>query len=95
MNPTGAIESAAAQEAPHVIELDVRDMDPPEPMVLTLAVLGHLPADATLVQINTRVPQHLLPQLEARGFTYTVTEQAGVVRVEIRHRAPALARQES
>jgi heme a synthase len=70
--------------AGEVIELDVRDMDPPEPLVLTLAALDRLPPGATLVQVNTRVPQHLLPQLEARGFSYTLHEDDDVVRVEIR-----------
>jgi uncharacterized protein (DUF2249 family) len=62
----------SATHAPAVpgemIELDVRDMDPPEPLVLTLAALDRLPPGATLVQVNTRVPQHLLPQLEAGRF---------------------------
>jgi uncharacterized protein (DUF2249 family) len=87
-------QGTEAQGTQVLVELDVRDMDPPEPMVLTLAALDRLPLNATLVQINTRVPQHLLPQLEARGFTHTVTERAGVVRVAIRH-ATAGAAQES
>jgi uncharacterized protein (DUF2249 family) len=93
MNPDASSAPAGAL-TDVIIELDVRDMDPPEPMVLTLAALDQLAPDATLVQINTRVPQHLLPQLAARGFTYTVTEQTGVVRVEIRQRAAAATRQE-
>jgi hypothetical protein len=57
-------------------------------MVRTLAALETLPADATLVQINVRVPEFLLPQLEQRGFTYEVREQKrDLVRLFIR-RAP-------
>ncbi len=69
-----------------VVVLDVRGLDPPEPMVRTLAALETLPAGATLVQINVRVPQFLLPRLEEAGFDYEIREQPDVVRVFIRRR---------
>jgi uncharacterized protein (DUF2249 family) len=86
-----------AHEAPHaasagdtdagVVVLDVRGLEPPEPMMRTLAALEQLPPGGTLVQMNVRVPQFLLPLLEERGFTYEVREQdPGLVRVFIRHR---------
>ena len=56
--------------------LDVRDMDPPEPLAHTLAALESLPEDGTLVQINARVPQFLLPKLTERGVTYDIREVA-------------------
>lgn len=66
--------------------LDVRDLEPPEPMQKTLEALAGLERGHTLIQINSRVPQFLLPELEARGFQYQVREeQPGVVRVFIRH----------
>ena len=66
--------------------LDVRGMEPPEPMSATLEALATLPRGHTLVQINARVPRFLLPELESRGFQYTVRDdQPGVVRVFIRH----------
>lgn len=66
--------------------LDVREMEPPEPMVRTLEVLEAMPRGHTLIQINSRTPQFLLPELESRGFQYTLREeQPGVVRVFIRH----------
>lgn len=69
-----------------VVVLDVRDLDPPEPMVRTLEALEQLPRGATLVQLNVRVPEFLLPRLEERGFTYEVRAQApDLVRVFIRH----------
>lgn len=68
-----------------VVVLDVRGLEPPEPMVRTLAALETLPAGGTLVQVNVRVPQFLLPQLEQRGYTWDVREQAqDLVRVFIR-----------
>lgn len=54
--------------------LDVRNLEPPEPMVRTLAALEHMPTGQTLVHVNVRVPQFLLPMLVERGFTYTIDE---------------------
>jgi uncharacterized protein (DUF2249 family) len=66
------------------IYLDVRGLNPPEPMVRTLAALESLPAGCTLVQINRRVPQFLLPVLAERGFAWEIDEsRAGRVLVRI------------
>ncbi|HSJ15288.1 MAG TPA: DUF2249 domain-containing protein [Longimicrobiales bacterium] len=87
-DPTPAAPGAGDAED-DVRVLDVRDLEPPEPMLRTLAALAELPAGATLVQLNARVPQFLLPQLAERGFTYEIREQEpGVVRLFIRHASP-------
>lgn len=66
--------------------LDVRGLEPPEPLVRTLEALDQLAPGRALHQINTQVPRFLLPQLDERGFKYTVEERgAGEVRVTIRH----------
>lgn len=84
--------SAPLQVAPaapddDVILLDVRGLEPPEPMVRTLEALASMPRGKTLVQLNVRVPQFLLPKLEERGFTYEIREQsADLVRLFIRHK---------
>lgn len=54
--------------------LDVRDLEPPEPMLRTLAALETMPSGHTLVQVNRRVPQFLLPMLAERGFAYAIDE---------------------
>lgn len=88
--PRGAGQLADPQESapeadPAVVVLDVRDLEPPAPMVRTLAALEELPPGGTLVQINARVPRFLLPRLEERGFTYEIREQGpDLVRVFIR-----------
>jgi uncharacterized protein (DUF2249 family) len=75
--PAEAPVIAAGQaEDGSVVVLDVRGLEPPEPMVRTLAALEDLPHGCTLVQVNERVPQFLLPQLEERGFTYEIREQS-------------------
>ena len=61
------------------IVLDVRGLEPPEPMQRTLEILETLPVGGTLMQINSRVPQFLLPLLEERGFEYTKMSEAGGV----------------
>ena len=84
-DPVTALEEAGGEG---VVVLDVRDLEPPEPMVRTLAALEELPPGGTLVQLNVRVPQFLLPRLQERGFTYEVREQApDLVRVFIRRAA--------
>jgi uncharacterized protein (DUF2249 family) len=94
-------DAAAASDAPEpvvqaehaddddVVVLDVRGLEPPEPMLRTLAALEGLPPGATLVQLNVRVPQFLLPLLEERGYSYEIREQdESLVRVFIRYRTP-------
>ncbi len=72
-------------EPADITVLDVRGMEPPEPMEQTLAALEALPVGDTLVHVNVRVPQLLLPRLKERGFAYTVREEDGTVRLFIRH----------
>jgi len=72
--------------------LDVRAMEPPEPLSYTLAALRDLPDGRTLVQVNVRVPLMLLPRLDEQGFAYEVQKPAeNRVHVFIRRagRAPA------
>ena len=54
--------------------LDVRGLQPPEPMMRTLAALETLPEGHEVLQINVRVPQLLLPMLAERGFACAVDE---------------------
>ncbi len=83
-SPTAAAEADA--EAEDVIVLDVRGLEPPEPMVRTFEALEAMPRGKTLLQINVRVPQFLLPKLQERGFVYEIREQsADLVRLFIRH----------
>lgn len=78
-------EPAADDVGDPVVVLDVRGLEPPEPMVRTLAALEALPPGHTLVQLNVRVPRFLLPELDARGFRYEIREQSPeLVRVFIR-----------
>jgi uncharacterized protein (DUF2249 family) len=82
-----ADRAAASAIEPHdarSLILDVRDLEPPEPLTRTLVALETLPHGHTLVQVNVRVPQFLLPLLAERGFDWDVDEsQTGRVLVRI------------
>ena len=83
------VAETSASEPAEEMWLDVRGLEPPEPMVRTLEALATMPRGHTLVQINVRVPQYLLPRLAERGFVYDIREQGpDLVRLFIRHREP-------
>jgi len=69
-----AADVAEAGQDPNVVWLDVRELEPPDPLVRTLTALETLPEDHTLVQVNRRVPQYLLPMLAERGYAYDIEE---------------------
>lgn len=72
--------------------LDVRGMEPPEPLAHTLNAVESLSEGGVLVQVNVRVPQFLLPKLAERGCTHEVREVApDRVHVVIRRTAPGAA----
>jgi hypothetical protein len=56
--------------------LDARELPPPKPLSETLERLVELPDDTVLVQENDRVPQHLFPKLEDRGYVWESMETA-------------------
>ncbi|WP_323676005.1 DUF2249 domain-containing protein [Halorubellus sp. PRR65] len=70
-----ALTDAGVPETLAREHVDVADLPPPEPLVETLERLGALPDDGVLVQTNDRVPQHLFPKLEERGFTWEHVER--------------------
>jgi uncharacterized protein (DUF2249 family) len=55
--------------------LDVRELPPPEPLKVTLEALAELDDDGVVVQVSDRVPQHLFPRLDDRGFDYETVER--------------------
>lgn len=69
--PISDVEDRARE---NTIWLDVRGLEPPQPMMRTLAALETLPSGHELVQINVRVPQLLLPMLAERGYAFAVDE---------------------
>ena len=77
------VDSASVADDTTVV-LDVRGLQPPEPLMRTLAALETLPEGHVLVQINSRVPQLLFPMLAEQGYACEVDEsRAGEVLVRI------------
>lgn len=69
--------------------LDVRGLEPPQPMVRVLEAIDRLGADAELEVHHERRPLFLYPQLDDRGFVHETDEpEPGLVRIRIR-RGPA------
>lgn len=57
-------------------EVDVRGLEPPEPLVRILDQLESLPAGAILRAHTDREPCHLFGEAEQRGFRHDCKEQA-------------------
>lgn len=57
------------------MQLDNRGLEPPEPMMRTLAALEELAVGETLSIINDRRPMFLYEQLEEKGYKHVTTEQ--------------------
>ena len=58
-----------------VQQLDVRNLEPPEPLLRILSELENLPAGVTLRAITDREPCHLFGEASQRGFRHACTEQ--------------------
>ncbi len=65
-------ENVSEIKVPHeyenIIELDVRELMPPEPMVKILETLGRVDEKTVLVVHHHREPLMLYPKLEERGY---------------------------
>lgn len=83
--PAGATERAAvgpASPTPATIIVDVRGLEPPQPMVRVLERLDGLGPGQELLVVHDRRPMFLYPLLEERGFVHE-SREAGPGRVEI------------
>jgi uncharacterized protein (DUF2249 family) len=70
--------------------IDVRGLEPPEPMARVLEALEQLSPDQQLEVLLDRRPMFLYPQLDDRGFTHdTDNSHPGLVRIVIRREGAA------
>ena len=65
-----------AAEPARTDELDLRGLQPPEPMLRILEGVSALAAGGRLRARTDRKPIYLLPELDSRGIRYTCEEQA-------------------
>jgi uncharacterized protein (DUF2249 family) len=76
-----------APAAARRVVLDVRGLEPPQPMVRVLDEVDRLGPGAELEVRHDRRPMFLYPQLDDRGFVHDTDEpEPGVVRIVIRRR---------
>jgi hypothetical protein len=54
----------------NLVEIDVRQLEMPEPMVTILNALTTLPENHALFVHHKKVPQFLLPELKTRNMTW-------------------------
>jgi uncharacterized protein (DUF2249 family) len=86
--PTQPAAATSPRSAGRIV-LDVRGLEPPQPMVQVLEAIERLGPEATLEVHHDRRPIFLYPQLEERGFAHETDEsEPGCVRILIR-RTPA------
>ncbi len=70
--------------------VDVRGLEPPQPMVRVLEELDRLKPGEQIEVLHERRPMFLYPQLDERGFTHETEEpRPGLVRIIIRRGAAA------
>ena len=90
------VTGETAQAAPAIasadgdtLVVDVRGLEPPEPMVRVLERLDALRPGQRLVVLHERRPMLLYPQLDERGFAHETEElEPGLVRIVVRCPAP-------
>jgi uncharacterized protein (DUF2249 family) len=84
--PDCRIAAARARPA-RTVTIDVRDLEPPQPMMVVLERLDALADDEQLEVLHSRRPTFLYPQLDDRGFVHETEEPAaGLVRIVIRRK---------
>jgi hypothetical protein len=59
-----------------IINIDVRDLEMPMPMVTILSELDVLPAKTLLYVVHSKIPVYLFPELDSRGFKYNVKKNS-------------------
>jgi uncharacterized protein (DUF2249 family) len=68
------VEADAPRE-PQLHKLDNRGLEPPQPMVRTLAKLGNACSGDQVVIHNDRVPMFLIEELNTLGYPFEVDQQ--------------------
>jgi len=70
------IVSKKAEDQGELVFLDVRGLEPPEPMIKVMEALNMLRQGQTLIVQHHRRPMFLYPKLDERGYEH-VTEEIG------------------
>jgi len=73
------VERVGAPTDRPVDTFDARELPPPEPLKNTLERLAEMDDEVVLLQRTDRIPQHLYPQLDDRGYSYESVEDDDAV----------------
>lgn len=74
LGPDDWVTEYRRQDEEEPLVLDVRGLQPPEPLERTLETLEGMPEGRALLQLNDRAPAFLLPLLDERGYRYRIGE---------------------
>jgi uncharacterized protein (DUF2249 family) len=81
----GGADRGTPAASPAPLRIDVRSLEPPQPMVRILEALEALGDEGELEVIHDRRPMFLYPQLDDRGFAHETEDVApAMVRIRIR-----------
>ena len=73
--PSPNLGSTARSGQADPIQLDLRESEPPQPMIQVLTTLERMNSGDQLVALLPRKPAYLLPQLEEEGHQVTLAQQ--------------------
>jgi len=62
-------------EEPQVEEMDLKGLEPPQPMVRIMAALEESPKGHHLRALLDRKPVYLIPLIEEAGHSYTISQR--------------------
>jgi len=68
---------ARVWRSPEAVHIDVRGLDPPEPMVAILRMIDHGEVDSVLIAHLDREPIFLYAELDDRGWRHEIIPPCG------------------
>ncbi len=66
-----------------LVEIDVRELEMPQPMIKILDTIDHLPSNKALYVHHKKVPVYLLPELKERGCRHVIIHEGTEVKMLI------------
>ena len=76
MSCMGCEKGERVWRTPDAIHIDVRDLEPPEPMVAILTLIDSGQVDTALIAHLDREPVFLYPELDDRGWGHEIVESS-------------------
>ena len=74
MSRTRPEDGSRVWHTPDAVHIDVRGLEPPEPMVAILRIIDHGEVDSVLIAHLDREPIFLYPELDDRGWSHEIIQ---------------------